>query len=127
MSVKRVRTRIWSEEAEVGVAVLPQEHDGPADDGLAFDRAPEAAVAGDCPVVTHHIELPARDVKWVSPGGTGYRRAERVVWRQVWLAQPPAVDVEDAACRVDGLARQRDDALDEVGPGRPATVVARRV
>ena len=41
------------------------------------------------------------------------------MWRQVRLAEPPAVDVEDAVCRVDGLARQRDDALDEVGPGRP--------
>ena len=91
------------------------------------DRAPETAVAGDRPVIAHHVELPARDVEWVLPGGTRYPGPERVVWRQVWLAEPPAVDVEDAACRVNGLARQRDDALDEVGPRRPATVVARWV
>src|SRR5579871_1041447 len=112
---------------EVRAAVVPYEHDDPADDARAPDRAPEAAVAGDRPVVAHHVELPGRDAKWVLPGGAGYRGPERIMWRQVRLAEPPAVDEQEAACGVDGLARQRDDALDEVGPGRTGTMVARWV
>ena len=78
---------------------------------------PEAAVAGDRPVVTHQRRTPRAGremgLAWwqrVSEARAGHVAAA------YGLGEPPAVDVEDAACRVDGLARQRDDALDEVGP-----------
>ena len=58
-----------SEEVKAGMAVVPEEQHGLSDDARAFDGAPEAAVAGDLPVIAHHVELSGRDVKGCLPGG----------------------------------------------------------
>ena len=51
------------------MAVVPEEDHDLADNASPFDRAPEPAVAGDRPVVAHHVEVPARDVERVLPRG----------------------------------------------------------
>src|SRR5215471_6603076 len=116
-----------SEEVEVGPAVVPEEQHGLSDDARSFDGAPEAAVAGDLPVVAHHVELSGRDVKGCLPGGRENGTPELVVGREVRLREPPAVYVDVVAGRIDGLARKRDDALDQIGVRRPGAVVERWV
>src|SRR5215469_16572096 len=111
-----------SEEVQVGIVVVPEEQHGLSDDARSLDRAPIAAVAGDLPVITHHVELSGRDAKGRLPGGRGYGAPERVVRGEVRLSETAAVYVDVVAGRIDGLARQRDDALDQVGVGRPRAV-----
>jgi len=56
-----------------GVAVVPDDHDGLADDGGALDGPPVAAVAGVGAVVAHDVELAGRDA--VGMLAAGDRRA----------------------------------------------------
>src|SRR5690348_3514583 len=91
-----------SEELRVGMAVVPEGQHDLSDDAAALDRAPGPAVAGDLPVVAHDVELSRRDAEGGCSGGTGYRRSERVTGREVRPGEPPAVDVDAVAGRVDG-------------------------
>src|SRR6185312_15469698 len=93
----------------------------------SFDGAPEAAVAGNLPVVPHYVELSGRHVKGRLAGGLGYRGPGLLMGGKVRLGEPPAVHVDVAAERVDGLARQGDHAFDQVGVCWPGAVVERRV
>src|SRR5215472_1615247 len=122
--------RAWtegsSEEVKAGTVVVPEKHHGLSDDARSFDRAPEAAVAGNRPVVPHYVKLSGRDVKRCPACGRGYGGPERLAGRKVRLAEPPAVHVDVAAGRVDGLAGQGDHPFHQVGVW-PGAVVARRV
>src|SRR5689334_16561912 len=98
--------------AELGMAVVPEDHDRLPDDAGALDGPPVAAVAGVRAVVAQDVELARRDA--VGMLAARDRRAEGVVGRQVRLRQQVPVDVDAVAGGVDGLAWQRDDALDEI-------------
>jgi hypothetical protein len=56
-----VRRGVGSKAVEVGVVVVPDDHDRLADDGGALDGPPVAAVAGVCAVVAQDVELAGRD------------------------------------------------------------------
>jgi len=58
---------------------------------------PQDRLSQDLPVVAHDVELSRRDVEGGCSGGCGYLGSERVVRREVRLAQPAAVDVDAVA------------------------------
>jgi len=109
---------------ELGVAVVPDDHDRLADDAGALDGSPVTAVAGVRAVVAQNVELAGRDA--VGMPAACDRGPELVAGRQVRLGQRPPVDVDGVASGVDRLSRQRDDALDQIAIW-PGAIIQRRV
>src|SRR5215471_13712236 len=102
----------------VGLRVpRPVDHERLAPDLLALDEAPVAAVLGVVPIVAHHEVRPRGDeqclarVEIPAVGGRGVAEGPR---SHVWLVEEPAVQPHAVVTHLDGIATDRDDALDEV-------------
>src|SRR5262249_47563075 len=78
------------------------------DDVTARDWAPETAVVGISPIVTHHeIMIRGNFVR-----GVQFVRLGRATG--VFLDEPYPIDPNGAIVNVDGVAREPDDALDVI-------------
>src|SRR5256885_10220057 len=100
---------------ETDLAKGPDTDLGLTKDRVQLDRSETARVAGMVSVVAQH-EVLARWDELVLPGCRPVV-VVRPFLRQVGLAQDLTVDINHAVGDVDPLARQCDDALDEVATG----------